>query len=402
MSRVAKTSQKSIIIHYGEIGLKGRNRQDFINQLKENIEQKLNDLSLNLSVEVRHGYLFIKASEKQADDVLICLKEIFGIAWFAYSLQLMAYSYEEIENELINLADKIFQPNKSFAVRVNRIDKNFPLNSHEIEVKLGKAIQEKTQWQDVDLDEPNQTFFIEIYPNQVFFYSEKIKGLGGLPVGTAGQVLSLLSGGIDSPVAGFLAAKRGAQVDFLHFAANNMQIKEAPDYLISKIVKQLSKYTLKSRLFIVPYTHFNLAIVDKKITHELIIFRRFMARVAERLAQQIQATALITGDNLAQVASQTLPNLISTSKAAAMPMLRPLISYDKNETVELAKKISTYKLSIQPYKDCCSIISRHPKTSSKHEDLAKQEKAILPNYQGLINQTLNDVVVLEFENGKII
>lgn len=411
MSRINKISQKSIIIHYGEIGLKGKNQIDFINQLISNVELKLKDLSLDWAVTHPHGYINIEIPANVNEDniigkVLNEVKIVFGIVWLAEVKVLgtrgQGLGMEEIEKKLLKIANDKFEPEKTFAIRAHRTDKSYPLNSHEIEVKIGKAVQDKTQWDKVDLDEPDQTFYIDIHKSATHFYTEKIKGLGGLPVGTAGRVLNLLSGGIDSPVASYLMAKRGAIVDCLHFAATHMQLKQAQDYLISKIVQQLSKYTLYSRLFIVPYTHFNLILLDKRVNYELVLFRRFMMRVAERLATQIKAQAIITGDNLAQVASQTLPNLVSTSQAVHIPIFRPLISYDKNETVSLAQEIKTFELSTQPYKDCCSLVSQNPKTISDHKTLTKLEQDILPNFQELIDKTLNEVVVLEFSNGKLL
>jgi tRNA uracil 4-sulfurtransferase len=440
--------QQSIIIHYGEIGLKGKNQIDFINQLMANIELKLKDLMLDWEVIHPHGYVTIEIpylnghpepvegslvnNKEILNSVLDEISKVFGIVWFALVQVLRAggkgLGIEEIEEKILKMANDKFEPDKTFAIRAHRTDKTYPLNSHEIEVKLGKAVQDKTKWDNVDLEGPDQTFYIDIHKEITHIYSQKLPGPGGLPVSSAGRVLSLLSGGLDSPVAAYLIAKRGTSVDLLHFAATHMQIKEAKDYLISNIAQQLSKYTLNSRLFIVPYTHFNLSLIDKRINYELVLFRRFMMRVAEQLARVLDPShpelaegspgirrgtlrqaqgdqriqALVTGDNLAQVASQTLSNLASTAKAIEMPILRPLITYDKNETVELARKIDTFDLSTKPYKDCCSLISQNPKTTSDHDALAKLEQDILPNYQEIIDKTLNEIVVLEYKNGQLL
>jgi thiamine biosynthesis protein ThiI len=216
-----------------------------------------------------------------------------------------------------------------------------------------------------------------------------------LPVSSAGRVLTLLSGGIDPPVAAWLMAKRGCRVDLIHFTAASLQLEEAQDYKVTLLARILNRYTLHSRLFLVPYTYFDLALMRTKVDYELVLFRRFMARVAEKLADRLKAQALVTGDNLSQVASQTLSNLASTSQAIAMPILRPLIGFDKEEIMSLARRIGTYDLSIEPYKDCCAIIARHPRTRSRHDRLAAIEARAFPDYDKLIEQTLADAVCVE-------
>jgi len=184
-------------------------------------------------------------------------------------------------------------------------------------------------------------------------------------------------------------------VDFIHFTAWSMQLEEAVEYKVKRLADTLNAYTLHSRLFLVPYTYFDLAIMRAKVEFELILFRRFMARVAEKLARRIKAQALVTGDNLSQVASQTLSNLVSTSRAVSMPILRPLISFDKEEIMNLARTIGTYDLSIEPYKDCCAIIARHPRTRSRHDRLTAIEARAFPNYDEIVDQTLGDAICLE-------
>jgi thiamine biosynthesis protein ThiI len=210
----------------------------------------------------------------------------------------------------------------------------------------------------------------------------------------------LLSGGIDSPAAAFLMAKRGCTVDFIHFTAENIRQENAHAYKVSKLAQTLSKYTMDSRLYLVPYTHFEFELFGHKIFYELMIFRRFMTRTAEVLAESISAQAIITGDNLAQVASQTLENLVANSRATAMPILRPLITYDKMEIVDLAKQIGTYTLSLKPYKDCCSIVAKNPKTSSEDSRLESLEDDIFDDYDEVIRQTLDEAIILEYSCGE--
>jgi thiamine biosynthesis protein ThiI len=247
----------------------------------------------------------------------------------------------------------------------------------------------------VSLRQPDITFNLDFRVEATYLFSHRIRGPGGLPVGSAGRVLTLLSGGIDSPVAAWLMAKRGCRVDFIHFTASSLQPGEVQAYKVTKLADMVSSYTLQSRLFLVPYTYFDLAIMRAEIDYELVLFRRFMARVAEKLARRLRAEALVTGDNLSQVASQTLSNLASTSRAISMPILRPLISFDKEDIMNLARRIGTYETSIEAYKDCCAMIARHPRTRSRHDRLAAIEARVLPDYEKLIDQTLADAICVE-------
>jgi len=401
----------TILIHYGEIGLKGKNQPDFRNELQSNIRFRLRSLGFDWRVRYAHSYFYVDVPENSATRLTTAIEALLhlpGIAWLARGLNLsrdefyadQKINYEIIEKPLLQAANEEYQDGLAFAVRVNRADKHLPNKSMDYERRFGALIIEETDWLDVNLDNPDVTFHVDMYPDHIFFYTEKLTGAGGLPVGITGRVLTLLSGGIDSPVAAYLAAKRGCSVDFIHFTANRFQQENAADYKVSRIVRDLSKITLRSKLYLVPYTHFEFAALGHKMEYELIIFRRFMARVAESLSATLKAQALITGDNLAQVASQTLENLVSTTKGISIPVLRPLIMFDKQEIIDLAKKIDTYQLSLEPYKDCCSLISQHPRTVSEHRELEEIEAELFSDYQQLIQDTLDDAICLEYKCGE--
>ena len=403
-----------ILVHYGEIGLKGKNQPQFRRKLRQNLVRKLAAMGLDWPVWEQRGYLWIHVPEDQLgelDRALQAVREVFGISWFAVSreiplsrqeLQNSGEIYARLRQEIVQFAAQRYAPGRSFCVRARRSYKEFPFTSIQLERKLGEAIIQETAWERVNLTQPDETFHVEVNPDGIHVYAEKERGPGGLPVGTAGRVLGLLSGGIDSPVAAFLMARRGCEVDWLHFTATPLQQMEPESYKVSRIAAELSRYTLQSRLFLVPYTYYDLALLGKPADYDLVLFRRFMARVAERLAGNIGAAALFSGDNLAQVASQTLPNIVSASRAVELPILRPLLTYEKQEIVDLAKQIGTYELSIEPYKDCCSIISRHPRTASSHEHLEELEREIFPKYEEMIEQTLAEAEYLEFEMGKLV
>ena len=402
--------QKAILIHYGELALKGRNQPLFRRQLRANIRQKLRAIGLKWTLEEKPGFLRVSVQGDATDEqVAVCVKglrEVFGIAWLAVTdpLPHRRFTFDsrdedlaKLEERVIELANQEFAPGKTFCVRVKRAEKAVPLTSVELENRFGRLIIDNTSWKKVDLDHPDTLFQIEIRPEGSFLFSNKLKGPNGLPVGTAGRVLTLLSGGIDSPVAAYMMAKRGCRVDFLHFTATSMQQEEAREYKVWRLAEHLNRYTLGSRLFLVPYTQFDVAVMasGQRVEYDLVLFRRFMARVAQTLAYRIRAQALVTGDNLAQVASQTLPNMVTTSQAVDMPILRPVVAFNKDEIVDLAIKIGTYEESIRPYKDCCAIISQHPRTKSRDSDLRALEARLFPDYQKLVEDTLEEAVCLK-------
>jgi tRNA uracil 4-sulfurtransferase len=402
--------KKAILIHYSEIALKGRNQPLFRRQLRANIRQKLRSLSLAWTLQEKPSFLSVAVpADATADQIGLCVKglrEVFGIAWLAVTEPLPhgRFTFDSrdedlaaLERRLIVLAKDEFVPNKTFCVRVKRAEKAVPFTSIELENRFGRLIIDNTDWKKVNLTKPDALFQVEIRPEGSFLFSNKVKGPAGLPAGTAGRVLTLLSGGIDSPVAAYLMAKRGCRVEFLHFTATSMQQDEAREYKVWRLARELSRYTLRSRLFLVPYTQFDIAVVasGQYIEYDLVLFRRFMARVAEALATKLRAQAIITGDNLAQVASQTLPNIVTTSQAVQMPILRPLIAFNKEEIINLAMQIGTYEESIKPYKDCCAIISQNPRTRSRHATLTALEERLFPDYQKLIDQTLAEAVCID-------
>jgi thiamine biosynthesis protein ThiI len=209
----------------------------------------------------------------------------------------------------------------------------------------------------------------------------------------------MLSGGIDSPVAAYLAARRGCHIDFVHFTASHVSKEEITESKIGKLTQILSSATLKSSLYVLPSTYFDLAIAGRNVSYELILFRRFMARAAKKLAENLNVHALVTGDNLSQVASQTLTNIASISRAIDIPILQPLLTYDKEEIVNLATKIETFELSIQPYKDCCSIFQRNPRTVSDHRELSRMESNLFQDYTKMIDQTIEDMFWMTYRYG---
>lgn len=398
----------TILIHYGEIGLKGRNQAGFRRQLRDNVRATLRRVGVHWPVTETVGFLSIDVPEDRTPErvqtVERALSEVLGIVWFArarrvphdrFTVASAKADFARLESALLDIASQTAGAGRTFAVRCHRADKLLPFTSQELDRRLGGVLLANTTWKKVNLTRPDVTFHVEVRPRCSHVFVEKQRGPGGLPVGSAGRVLALLSGGIDSPVAAYLMARRGCDVDFLHFTAAHESPTQARQSKVFRLARRLGDFTLGGRLFLAPYTHFDLAMLRAPGDYDLMLFRRFMARVAERLAQQLGAQALVSGDNLSQVASQTLPNLVATSRAAEMPVFRPLLGFDKEEIVALARRIGTYELSIEPYKDCCALLSRHPRTRSQHEKLAAVEARLLPDYLQIIERTLAEALCLE-------
>jgi len=362
------------LIHYGELSLKGRNRSLFENKLKENIERETGG-----KITKYRGRLVLEKGNPEH------LKNVFGISWYAEAIK-VDKNYESIKKLVLSKVNDHVTDKNSFGVFVKRADKNFPCTSMELENKIGSEIS-KTYCLEVNLNSPELSVFIEI-ADDVYIYFKKKQGLKGLPVDVSGNVLSLLSGGIDSPVASYLMMKRGCRVNFIHFHvfSSNTQIKNTK---MNHVFDALDKYQSGSRIYLVPYFQFEMEILKAQNTrgHELVLFRRFMVKVAERIALQNGFKALVTGDSLGQVASQTMENIAQITKIVSIPVFQPLIAYDKQEIVDLAKKIGTYELSIENYKDCCSIVSSNPRTKANTKQILALEERM--NMDEVIEKTLD-------------
>lgn len=353
--------KKVTLIHYGEISLKGRNRALFEIKLKENIEAAAG------GKVKRYRGRFVMEGGNAGN-----LKDVFGISWFAESFK-VDKDIESLKRASLSEVGKRAEGKSGFGVFVRRSDKRFPYTSPEVAEIIGGEIVGKYGLS-VDLRNPELSLFIEI-ADEAYIYFKKNQGLRGFPVDVSGKVLSLLSGGIDSPVASYLMMKRGCRVDFMHFHvfSDNDYVKETK---MARIFRHLDRYQHEYTAYLAPYYPFETEILKAVTTdgHELVLFRRFMVKVAQQVALQNGCKALVTGDSLGQVASQTLDNIVEVHSAVSLPIFQPLISYDKQEIVDLAKRIGTYEGSIEAYKDCCSIVSSNPRTKANRRRLMELEK----------------------------
>ncbi len=364
--------KKVCVIHYSEIGLKGHNRPFFEKMLVENVRRLLSGIA-DFKVKRLQGRLVFSLNGADLQRVEESLMKVFGISWFAFA-SVAEPNVDSIGRAVVEEASRIVKPGEPVKVEVKRADKRFPATSLELSKTLGRMLVEKLGVR-ISLENPSKKIYVEVLSREAYVFAEKKKGLGGLPVGSSGRVLSLLSGGIDSPIASYLMMKRGCEVSYVHFHPFRDNA-EAENSKIIEIVRKLLPYSGETTVTFIPSYEFQIAAVKIPAKYDLVLFRRFMFRVAERIAEAEGARVLVTGESLAQVASQTLENIVAISSGLKIPVFRPLIAFDKEEIVNMAKKIGTYELSIKPYKDCCSIIARHPATRAKLEVVEKLERKI--------------------------
>lgn len=374
-----------VLLHYQEVGLKGKNRSFFERKLVDNIGSALSDVD-HINVRSISGRILVGlTAESNIEAMSERLERVFGLSSFSPAIERPAQMDALIEGaiELANVASF-----RTFRVRARRGNSSFPETSQTVNERVGQALKDHT-YATVDLKNAEWTCYIELVTNKAYMYSEKIPGPGGLPVGSSGRVLALLSGGIDSPVAAWQIAKRGASVDFIHFHgqpfSDPSSVRQA-----TRLTKQLKPWVGRSRLWLVPFGSIQSEIV-KAAPQELriVLYRRFMMRIAEALAAREGAEALVTGESLGQVASQTLPNLKATNEVVEdLPVLRPLIGHDKIEIEAIAKRIGTYEISIDPHQDCCVLfIPRKVATAAKSIDLQKAESDL--DVEGLVHKGLD-------------
>jgi len=373
------------IVHYGEIGLKGRNRPYFEKKLVSNIKQSIGK---GIKVTRLYGRILVDSADRP---VLNSLKNVFGIANFSPCV-VAVLDIEDIKKKALKIAKSLKVRKKiTFRIDATRGNKSFHLSSMQINEKVGDFINVKMKWP-VDLENPDITIYVEIAEKNAFVYAEKIPGLGGLPVGVTGRVICLLSGGIDSPVAAWFAMKRGCRVVFVHFHTYTSKIEKK----LEDIVKVLSKYQNNSKLYLVPFYETQEEII-KNVPDRLrmILYRKLMFRIAEEILEKEKALAFVTGDNIAQVASQTLENLNVIYFGTKYPIISPLIGFDKKEIVKKAEEIGTYSSSIVPYKDCCSFMVVNPATKAKKEVIEKFEKTL--DVEKLVDGALKKAEIRQFQ-----
>lgn len=355
---------KAFLIKYGEIGVKGKNRYLFEDALVRQIRYALKEVDGEFNVTKENGRIYATAvSDFDYDEAVAALKRVFGIIGICPVVQIEDNGFDDLAKHVVEYFDATY-PDKNITFKVNarRARKNYPMDSMEINMELGGRLLDAFPELKVDVHKPEVLLQVEIR-NKINIYSVEIPGPGGMPIGTAGKAMLLLSGGIDSPVAGYMIAKRGVQIEATYFHAPPYTSDRAKQKVVD-LAKLVSRYSGPMVLNVVNFTDIQLAIYEKCPHDELtIIMRRYMMRIAEELGKKSGCLGLITGESIGQVASQTMQSLYCTNEVCEMPVFRPVIGFDKQEIIDLSEKIGTYETSIQPFEDCCTIfVAKHPVT----------------------------------------
>ena len=384
---------KSFLIKYAEIGVKGKNRFMFEDALVTQIRHALKDIDGDFMVVKESGRIYATAeSEYDFDEAVEALRRIFGIAAICPMVQVDDCGYEDLKKQVLAYVDEAYEDkNFTFKVNARRGNKKYPVNSDQINRDLGEVILDTFPETRVDVHQPEVMLHVEVR-NRINIYSKVIPGPGGMPVGTNGKAMLLLSGGIDSPVAGYMISKRGVKIDAVYFHAPPYTSERAKQKVVD-LAKLVSKYSGPIHLHIVNFTDIQLYIYDQCPHEELtIIMRRYMMRIAERLAADAGAQALITGESIGQVASQTMQSLAATDAACTMPVFRPVIGFDKQEIVDVAEKIGTYETSVLPFEDCCTIfVAKHPVTKPNLKMIERSEEKLKEKIDEMVETAISKV-----------
>ncbi len=388
--------KKILLVRYGEIILKGLNRPVFEEKLMNNIKRSLQGLGKTAVIRSQ-ARIYIEPAEDGYDftEAVERLKKVFGIVSISTALKIET-DFEAIKKHTLEtarvLAGRYGGNAPTFKIESKRGNKAFPMESPEISARLGEHILDNVPGLSVDVHKPSFIIYVEVRES-TYIYSERTPSHGGLPLGTNGKALLLLSGGIDSPVAGWMMAKRGVEIEAVHFYSYPYTSERARDKVI-ELARILARYCYRINLHIVPFTDIQLEINEKCPQDQMtVVMRRAMMAISERIALKTGAQALITGESMGQVASQTMQSLSVTNAAVSMPVFRPLIGMDKNEVIEIARKIETFETSILPYEDCCTVfVAKHPKTRPKLEEIKKHESAL--RLEELISKAVESTEVL--------
>ena len=390
---------QAFLLKYAEIGIKGKNRYKFENALVEQIKHRLSKIEGEFEVTREQGRIFVEAkSEFDFDDAIEAMSRVFGVSSIS--------PVEVIEDkEWNNLAQKVGdfverqypEQNFTFKVKSKRSDKHYPMTSPEVCVEMGGVLLDRFPGLSVDVHDPDVLIWVEVR-EKAYVYSKIYAGACGMPLGTNGKAMLLLSGGIDSPVAGYMIAKRGVYVDAVYFHAPPYTSERAKQKVVD-LAKLVSRYTGPIRLHVVNFTDIQMYIYEQCPHEELtIIMRRYMMRIAEHFARKDKCLGLITGESIGQVASQTLQSLAATDEVCELPVYRPVIGFDKEEIVQISRKINTFETSIQPFEDCCTIfVAKHPVTKPNLKVIHRSEEKLNEKIDQLVEEALASTEVIEIQ-----
>lgn len=388
---------KSFLLKYAEIGVKGKNRYVFEDALVAQIKHALEKVDGKFNVRKVSGRIYADAEgDYDYDEAVAALQKVFGLVGICPLVQFDDNGFDDLADRVLKYMDMMYpDKNKTFKVFTRRARKNYPMDSPEVNMAIGEKILDAYPQMSVDVHNPDIKLNIEIR-EKINIYSEIIPGQGGMPLGTAGKAMLLLSGGIDSPVAGYMVAKRGVTLEATYFHAPPYTSERAKQKVVD-LAKKVSEYTGPIKLNIVNFTDIQLYIYEKCPHDELtIIMRRYMMKIAEHFAKESGCLGLITGESIGQVASQTMQSMLVTNEVCTLPVYRPLVAFDKQDIVDIACKIDTYETSILPYEDCCTIfVAEHPATKPKLSCIQKSETHVDEKIDELMKQAIETVEVIE-------
>lgn len=390
---------QAFLLKYAEIGIKGKNRYKFENALCEQIRHRLHKIEGNFRVVREQGRIFVEAEgEFDFDDAINAMSRVFGVSSISPVKMIEDKSWENLTKEVGDFVEEQYGTRAfSFKVKSRRSDKSYPYTSPEICVEMGAYLLERFSQLSVDVHEPEVLIWVEVR-EKAYVYSKVYQGACGMPLGTNGKAMLLLSGGIDSPVAGYMIAKRGVFVDAVYFHAPPYTSERAKQKVVD-LAKLVSRYTGPIRLHVVNFTDIQMYIYEQCPHEELtIIMRRYMMRIAEMLAKESDCLGLITGESIGQVASQTMHSLAATNDVCELPVYRPLIGFDKQDIVDIAEKIGTYETSILPYEDCCTIfVAKHPVTKPEVQVIRRSEEKLTEKIDEMVKQAMDTIEVIEID-----
>lgn len=377
---------QSFLIKYAEIGTKGKNRYIFEDALMQQIRLHLQKVEGEFAIQKEQGRIYVNAkTEYDYDEVIEALSRVFGVTGICPMMQIDKCDYETLRKEVLAFVQREHEEQAfSFKVRAKRADKRYPVTSDEINADVGFDVLEAYPQSHVDVHNPDFIIYIEIRQH-INVYTKTIRGAGGMPIGTNGKAMLLLSGGIDSPVAGYMIAKRGVRLEAVYFHAPPYTSERAKQKVVD-LAKLVARYAGPIKLHVINFTEIQLYIYEQCPHDELtIIMRRYMMRIAEKLSAENDCIGLITGESIGQVASQTLFSLRTTDEVCELPVYRPVIGFDKQEIVDLSEKIGTYETSILPYEDCCTIfVAKHPVTKPNLKSIKKSEQKLAEKIEEMV------------------
>ena len=381
---------QAFLLKYAEIGIKGKNRYKFENALCEQVRHRLGKIEGEFEVVREQGRIFVEArGDFDFDDAIDAMSRVFGVSSISPAEVIEEKDWDTLAEKVGDFVERQYpNPSFTFKVKSRRSDKSYPLTSPEICVEMGSYLLNRFENISVDVHEPQVYIWVEVR-EKAYVYSKVYAGACGMPLGTNGKAMLLLSGGIDSPVAGYMIAKRGVHIDAVYFHAPPYTSERAKQKVVDLAAK-VARYAGPVYLYVVNFTDIQLYIYDKCPHEELtIIMRRYMMRIAERIAEKTGSLGLITGESIGQVASQTVQSLAATNEVCTMPVFRPLIAFDKEDIVTISKRIDTFETSIQPFEDCCTIfVAKHPVTKPNAAVIRKSELKLSEKIDAMVDEAV--------------